>query len=153
MPRTLPAHALLASSLLSGCAFTNPIGFWDITELSVAIDGGDAASQVDYGTFEVVESSGYEVATALVRYFPVATDGEAAFAPQETPLQSTATWDGEDDEEGFQGNRIFNFFQGTLVVDRYRGPRMTLKGEGMWSGTLSGVVETTPVELTVELER
>jgi len=144
---------MLALLGLPGCAFTNPVGFWDILELSVSVDGGDTVHQVDYGTLEVIEESGSEVAYAHVRYFPVLVDDELAFAPQETPLRSVASWGEYEDEEGFQGNRFLGFYQGTLFVDRYRGPEMTLTGEGMWGGTLSGVVETTPVEVTLELER
>lgn len=146
---------LLASLALPGCAFVNPIGFWDITELSVSIDGGDSHAQIDYGTFEVVEASGSESATAYVRYYPVATEEGVEFAPQTTPIESNGPWGelADEDGEGLQGIRLFGFYTGELYVDRYRGPVMTLAGEGMWAGTLSGVEETTPVELVLELER
>jgi hypothetical protein len=143
----------VAALLLSGCAVTNPLGFWDITELTVAIDGADSSSQIDYGTFEVIELSGSEVGYAHVRYYPVVTDNIAEFAPQQTPLESSAQWEEGGEVDGFNGLRLFGFYTGMLEIDRYRGPNMTLVGEGTWSSSLSGVAEGTPVELTLELER
>jgi len=145
----------LLAALSSGCAFTNPLGFWDIVELSVAVDGADTTSQVDYGTMEVFEEGNVEHAVIFVRYFPVIDpdSGEALFAPQETPLQSKASWDDLAEEEGFSSRYAFNFYSGVLTIDRYRGPKMTLVGEGQWGSKFGGAPDLAPVEVTVELER
>jgi len=147
-------RAILFASLLAGCKFNNPVGFWDIELLEVNVKGVGKASQEDFGTMEWVEEAN-DIVTYNHHRYQLTFDGDKlSFEPMQMPEATTAGWDDIDDDEGLVGLDLLGFFSGKITVDEYKKWGMFLEGEGNVNGDfVVGVDPTAATELRIELSR
>jgi len=155
----LPAALLPAGLLLAGCGSSNPIGFWDITRLSITTDALEA-SQEDVGTLEITERDGilaifrYELLDPATLGTPGApaggadsggaTDaGDALFVPVTPPRRGRGDW---SDNKLIDSLRIggLSLFEAEQV--EWRSSAMAYEDE-------DATLHSSPVQVRLELSR
>lgn len=154
--------ALVAAVSTTGCRSKNPVGFWDIEELSIETPTVDGA-RLDAGTLEWTTK---KAVTVVLRYEildPATVPGAAgatgatgatdtadpdegpAWMPPVTPplLFRSSEQDGigEDEAEGFTLSTETGF-NATLGISEIRGGTMTLTTDEALLGAESGVTVT-----------
>jgi uncharacterized protein (DUF58 family) len=156
----LPAGLLPAALLLAGCGSSNPVGFWDITRLSITTDALEA-SQDDVGTLEITESDGiiaifrYELldpATLGSTGAPAggadsgagAEDaGSALFLPVTPPRRGRGEW---SDKEVMAGLRVGGLSLSEAEQVEWRSTAMAYE-DG------DATLHSSPVQVRLELSR
>jgi hypothetical protein len=119
----LQAAGLAAAMLCAGCRY-EPLGWWDITELTATVEGQEPVQTDDVGFIQVVDGGQID---ALFRVELVATaEGTVALVATEGVATTTGSWE-MDGKEDFVASIFFGTNQIVLYTDDTTGGSLTLR--------------------------
>lgn len=152
-------RALLLLPLLTACRY-QPLGWWNITQLDVEIDGGETVEVTDAGFIEIV-SDGGDYAPYLIRYelIPM-VDGTVSVFPKASLVTSSGSWEMEGAQD-FSLSLAVGETGVTLLTDDTLGAPLLLTSEepvpvyvpSTWTGEGAGSGAMVSATFAMQLDR
>jgi len=152
-------RALLLFPLLAACRY-EPLGWWNITQLDVEIDGGETVEVPDAG-FVQIASDGGDYATYLIRYELIPTlEGTVSVYPKTSLVVSSGNWEMEGAQD-FSLSLAVGESGVTLLTDDTLGAPIRLASEepvpvyvpSTWTGEGAGSGAIVSATFAMQLDR